>query len=83
MMPAFVYLKPRSNAKVATVFNEGGTLTALREWMDRMIRMHGGRIIDHDFDEPDFEDDDDGDDELSSVVDDYSDLWNQDGEEEN
>jgi len=38
-----------------------------------MMRMHGGKLITHEFDEPTFEDEDE-DDEMSSVEDNYEDL---------
>ena len=72
-----MYIKPKTNAHTATMFNENRSYDDMKKWMDKMIRMHGGKAITHDFDEPSFEDDEDGDDELSSVEDTFEDLFQE------
>ena len=57
--PTFVYIKPETNAHTATTFNEDRDYSDMKKWMEKMVRMHGGKLLTHDFDEPTFEDDDD------------------------
>lgn|ERR1740117_1242846 len=52
--PSFVYVKPNTNANVATKFQESRTYEDMREWMENLLLLHGAKPVSEDDEDPVF-----------------------------
>ena len=52
--PSFVYVKPKTNANVATKFQDNRTYEDMREWMEHLLILHGAKSLSQDDEDPVF-----------------------------
>ena len=52
--PSFVYVKPNTNANVATKFQDNRTYEEMKEWMEQLLILHGAKPVSNEDDDPVF-----------------------------
>ena len=71
--PSFIYVKPKSEGRVGTKFQENRVYDSVRSWMIKLVTMNGGVYLDESDEDPKFDlEDDDSTFEEQIILDDFN-----------